>query len=333
MLIAGLVLVPAVAASGSSPEATHKFKEARDAYDKGRVEEAVALYTAAIQIDPGYVEAYYERSRLHKELKAWDKEFADLNSMLVLDAKHLAALRRRGDCLFSRKQYLDAELDYSAAIKIDRNNWYTYYMRGRARVAQGYLESALKDFDQAIREEEHADRAFYERGKVYLALGKRRKAENDFEEAIEIDDENAWAYLELGKMRLADGKHEEALKLITNAERHSEGKYGQPLFWRGNVYGAVGDWEHALEDYASAIGRKYDTAELRYSRAAVYYELGELEEARDDLKAALEKAPDNAQCTWALERVENLLAQENAAEAGDAQNDGATGDDEAADSR
>jgi tetratricopeptide (TPR) repeat protein len=171
-----------------------------------------------------------------------------------------------------------------------------------------------------------------ERGKVYLALGKRRKAEDDFDKAINLNDKNTWAYLELGKMRLAERKHEEALTLLTSAERHSEGKYGAPLYWRGNVYCALKDWEHALEDYGDAIGRKYDTAELRYNRAAVYYELGELENARDDLKAALKLDPDNAQCTWALERVEQALAQKRAAEGGqlepeDAQDDDAPDDD------
>ncbi|MBN1917112.1 MAG: tetratricopeptide repeat protein [Verrucomicrobia bacterium] len=307
-----LVLVaclPLRAWGARNAEAARKSKQAREAYDKGQVAEAIALYTEAISIDPQYADAYFERSKLYRENEQWDKELEDLNGTLAVDAKHLAALRRRAEWYFYGRKYLDAELDYSAAIKIDRHSWYDYYMRGRARAEQGHLEAALKDFDDAIEAHGKSYAPFFERGKVCARLGKMRQAEKDLERSIELSGEQAWPHLELGKLRLAEQKHDEALKLFTAADRLAKEEYGEPLFWRGATYTALKDWTRAVAEYTAALARKYDTAELRYKRAEAYYELTEFEKARDDLKAALEKEPDNKQFKWALGQVESAIAR------------------------
>jgi translation initiation factor IF-2 len=74
------------------------------------------------------------------------------------------------------------------------------------------------------------------------------------------------------------------------------------------------DPERALADYAAALERKFDTPGLRYNRAAVYYTQGELDKALEDLKAAVQGDPENERYRWALGRVEQVLAQRQAAE-------------------
>lgn len=309
-----VVCLPLQALGARNPEAVRKFREAKEAYDKGQVNEAIGLYTEAIEHDPGYADAYFQRSKLYGELKEWAKELDDLNSALANDPRHLGALRRRAECFFYGQKYLDAELDYSAALKIDRHAWYDYHMRGRARAEQGHLEAALRDFETAMRENRYSYAPFFERGKVYARLGKARLAEKDFEKAISIYGEYAWSYLELGKLRLADKKYDEALKLFTNADRLAKEEYGEPLFWRGETYSVLEDWEHAATEYTAALARKFDTAELRYKRAEAYYALAQFEKARDDLKIALEKEPQNARYTWALTQVETAIARQKADE-------------------
>ncbi len=322
LIVVLLVAVSAAAAvlrwvpafGGPLTEAVRKCKQAQDAYEKGQVQEAIKLYTEAIEINPQYAEAYYRRAQLYKELKQWDKKAADISSTLAVDPKHVGALRDRAGDFFYKGKYLDAELDYSAAIKINRHNWYDYYMRGRCRAAQGHDEAAMKDFDSAIEENTKASDAYYERGKLYVRQGKQKRAEKDFNRAIEYSWKHAGAHVELGKFRLAEKDYDEALKLFTKAERLSYGQGGEQLFWRGNTYKALKDYARAVEDYSAAIGRKFDTPQLRYNRAAAYYELGELEKARADLRLAVKGDEKNKQYAWALGRVEQLLAKKQAAE-------------------
>jgi tetratricopeptide (TPR) repeat protein len=309
------VLLPAAALGGAVTQAILKCKQAKEAYDKGQVEEAIRLYTEAIELNPKYTDAYFQRSAMYRERGQWDKELEDLNSTLACDKNHVGALRRRAERYFYAGQYLDAELDYDAVIKLEREGWYNYYMRGRARAAQGHNEGAIKDFTRAIEEGYGSSDAYYERGKIWIQMGKPRQAEADFKRAIENYVQHVGAYLELGKLRLEEGKYDEALKLFTSADRYSYGKSGEPLFWRANTYKAMKEYARAVEDYAGALDHQFDTPQLRYNRAAVFYELGELEKALEDLKVAVEKDKENEQFAWALERVEQMLAKKKAAEA------------------
>jgi tetratricopeptide (TPR) repeat protein len=309
-----VALLPPSALGGTLTEAVRKCRQARDAYDKGQVQEAIKLYTEAIEINPQYAEAYYQRAQLYKELKHWDKRMADINSTLAMNPKHLGALRDRAGDFFYKGKYLDAELDYSTAIKADRHNWKDYYMRGRCRAAQQHDETAMKDFNRAIEEWQKAYSAYYERGKLYRRLGRDKRAEKDFNSTIEYYWKHAGAHVELGKLRLEEKKYDEALKLFTTADRLGGGSDGAPLYWRGNTYKALKDYARAAEDYSASIGRKFDTPQLRYNRAAAYYELAELEKARDDLRLAVKGDEKNKQYAWALRRVEQLLAKRQAAE-------------------
>ena len=311
-ILLGVALLMPAGAMGVAPAAARKSKAAAEAYANGQVKEAIGLYTEAIEVDPNYAEAYYQRSALYRELGRWDDELEDLKSALTCDRKHQGALRRRADIYFYSQKYLDAELDYTALIKLDRRPWYAYVMRGRARVAQGHDDSAFKDFDKAIEEAPWAWQALYERGRIYARLGKTKRAERDFEDALEQYPQHAGTHVELGKLRFAEKKLDEALKLFTNAERLSHGEGGEALYWRGNTYRALQDWDNAAADYADALEQGFDTAELRYNRAAVAYELGELEQARDDLKLAIERDPQNERYRWAFGRVEELLARRRA---------------------
>ena len=75
--------------------------------------------------------------------------------------------------------------------------------------------------------------------------------------------------------------------------------------------------ESAVKDYTAAIGRKHDTPELRYYRAAAYFVLGKLEEARGDLKRAIAGDQENKRYRWALQRVEQLLEKQKSGNEGD----------------
>jgi len=299
---------------GPVTQAILKCKEAKAAQERGETGEAIRLYTEAIELNPKYAEAYFERSRLYRQSGQSDKELEDLTSTLALDKKHYGALIRRADVHFYSRRYLDAELDYTVLIKLEPRYWRHHHMRGRARAAQGHLKSAIKDFDRAIEASYGAASPYYERGKAYLRLGNRRRAEKDFERAIKCDDDHVGAHIELGKLCLADGKHDKALKFFTTADRSCDGESGGCLFWRGNAYKALKKYEPALADYTGALEREFDTPQLRYNRAAVCYELGKLELARDDLKAAIAKDDANKQYAWALQRVEEALARKRAAE-------------------
>lgn len=319
IVLPGTALLPSAGLCGPVTDAVRKCKEARDAYEKGQTDLAIKLYTEAIEINPDYAQAYYQRGELYRGLKQWDKAMADVESTLARDKKHLGALRRRGGHFFHTGKYAEAVADFTAAVKMKDHTWHDYYMRGRALAALEESQSALRDFNRAIDESSKPSMVHYERGKLYVHFGKLKRAEKDFTTAITYDRKHAGARFELGKLRFGEGKYDEALKFFTQARRLGEDKDGAPLYWRGRTYGALKDYESAVRDYTAAIGRKYDTPELSYYRAAAYFSLDKLEEARGDLKRAIEGDQENERYRWALQRVERLLEKQKTGNAGDAE--------------
>ena len=317
IMLTGRALLPGAALCGSVADAVRKCKEAREAYERGQVDLAIKLYTEAIEINPDYAEAYYQRGELYRGRKQWDKAVADVESTLARDPKHLGALRRRGSDFFHNGKYAEAAADYTLAVKMKDHTWYDYYMRGRALAAMEECESSLKDFNRAIDEWPKASHVYYERGKLYVHLGKLKRAEQDFTSTVTYDPKHAGAHFELGKLRFGEGKYDEALKFFTQAHRYTEGGDGASLYWRGRTSAALKDYESAIKDYTAAIGRAYDTPELRYYRAAAYFALGKLEEARGDLKRAIEGDQENERYRWALQRVEQLLEKQKSGNEGD----------------
>ena len=117
------------------------------AFSSGRVEEAIAAFTSALQQDPRYALAY----------------------------------RNRGSALYARGDYSGAEVDYTRALELEPSSGEVYYYRGLARRSSGRIAEALQDFDQALKLGFRDARVYYSRAVAYAATGKGDLARADLQ--------------------------------------------------------------------------------------------------------------------------------------------------------
>ncbi|TBR61218.1 hypothetical protein B4U84_10495 [Westiellopsis prolifica IICB1] len=135
---------------------------AQDFYNMGReksnnkqYKEAVADFTAAININPKYADAYYKRGNAYSDLG--DKK---------------AAIA-----------------DYTEAIRINPispNCACTYKQRGYAYSDLGYYHEAVEDFTQAIRLEPDEPSHYRWRGYAYSKLGSKQETIEDYQKAANL---------------------------------------------------------------------------------------------------------------------------------------------------
>ncbi len=83
-------------------------------------ERAVDQFTRAIQIDPQFVDAYFQRGILYwREIQNYQRAIRDLTRVLELDAERTVALFNRALAYQSRGDYDQAIADYERFLAVD----------------------------------------------------------------------------------------------------------------------------------------------------------------------------------------------------------------------
>lgn len=162
VIIAMLTLTLTLAAcgvigSGSGPregqrEAEQRVNEGVEALEAGLLDEAVALYSEAIVLDPLLSLAYLRRSQAFGDLGRLTEALQDA-SMAVEFApvpEQARAYSNRSKIYFIRGGLDDAVTNASKAIELDRSLAEAYANRGLAYGGLGNVEQAIADLDEAL---------------------------------------------------------------------------------------------------------------------------------------------------------------------------------------
>jgi tetratricopeptide (TPR) repeat protein len=154
-----LVLAAAIAlakcASAPALNSAEEYVERGDTFYRGKEwKRAIADYTEAIKLDPGYSEAYLKRGRAYYVELKYDLAIADLTGYL----------------------------------KNDPESHYAYRIRGLAYHKKGDWDRAIADFTRFLDLVYDPDSIIYEeRGQSYFEKGDYVRARADWEQALQID--------------------------------------------------------------------------------------------------------------------------------------------------
>jgi tetratricopeptide (TPR) repeat protein len=305
-------------ATGVSPEsaANEYFQKGKDAKV---VDEQIALFTKAIELNPKPGYYYIQRGRAYLRKKEYDKAIIDLdkaiaatpNSFAAYNLRGLAhdamdkqdqamaefnkaislnpafaeAYSNRGVVFYENKEYGKALQDYEKAISLDPKLADAYNNRGFLYAAQGKLAQALDDYHKAIALDQNLRGAYINRGNLYLRKKEYESALNDFNKALPLDWRNAVTYNARGEVFAARGDFEWALNDFNQAISLNP-NYGKAYKNRGMVYTETGEQEKALNDFTKAIFLNADLAETLELRGKLYKKRGDEERARLDFEKA-----------------------------------------------
>jgi tetratricopeptide (TPR) repeat protein len=285
----------------------------------GRVEEAEAGYTRAIELDADYLEAYLGRARARTASNRYPEAIADLDHVLEVDPDHPAALAQRaliralmgtdalpkGDREEGRRQYALALADYDRVLTASPDAADVLLQRGMVHAVlaeQAVIESgrgsgdeeyrkAVADYDQVVRLAPDAIPALLNRANARQQLGDLAGAEEDFTAVIGLDPTTADAWTGRGVLREVQGRYaealadyEEALQLAPTAPA-----------WRNKADAqlSLGEFTEAEAGYTRAIELDPDYVEAYLGRARARTASNRYPEAIADLDHVLEANPDH----------------------------------------
>jgi tetratricopeptide (TPR) repeat protein len=143
---------------------------------EGRYLEAIADFSAAIELESDNAEAYFLRGRAQH----------DYASQVVIEATG----QRPENAPFLPEEAVqhleDAVADYTRAIELDPQHTRAYNNRGNAHTSLGEVESALRDYDTALQFDPNLALAYFNRGLLRSRLGDPAQAIADLEMYLEL---------------------------------------------------------------------------------------------------------------------------------------------------
>ncbi|MCX5712729.1 MAG: tetratricopeptide repeat protein, partial [Candidatus Omnitrophica bacterium] len=84
------------------------------------------------------------------------------------------------------REFKQAVIEYTEAIKLDKSDPKVYYYRGLANMMQNESDNALTDFSKAIQMNPNLAEAYNNRAVIYLSKKGYKKCEEDINKAEEL---------------------------------------------------------------------------------------------------------------------------------------------------
>jgi len=189
-------------------QATRLVKRGISLYEKGDYTGAIASFNSAIELKPGFAEAYLRRGHVERAQGALDKSIEDYEKAGSLDPRILVNNRQVADAYVNRgsikrnKMEVDSALiDYERAIKINPARHRIYVERGEARILAEDFQRAITDFDYFIKQEMLVSKnnqykfgmamAYCDRGFAKMLLGMEAEGKRDIEEGLKLVPQDA----------------------------------------------------------------------------------------------------------------------------------------------
>ncbi len=147
--------------------------------DQGKVNEAIADFDKAIEIDKHFPQAYAARGTANLMISRPARAAEDFDNALQLDPSNATTYVNRARAYMGLKMLDEAEADLNKAIELDPKLLAAYFNRGVLRMLQENPEGALEDFNQCVAINPNAPAPYFNRAVAYIELGDKKSAATD----------------------------------------------------------------------------------------------------------------------------------------------------------
>jgi tetratricopeptide (TPR) repeat protein len=279
---------PFLGEGGASAQAHHR--RGLRYLGTGRLDKAVADFTAAVRLDRDFAEAYRNRGRAYYLRHDHDSALQDLNKALELNANDALAYNERGHVWLSKGDRAKALADYTRAIRLGPRDAVIRCNRGSLYVDSGRPADAIRDFNEAIELAPRYARAFHERGRAHYNQRDYAKAVADFQSALDRQ-VTADTFNWLGVALHAQRDYARALAAYTRALELNHPNPALVRTNRGIALTESGKNREAIPEYDLALRINPKHAPAFLWRGTSYENLGDARKAHADYEKAVQLSP------------------------------------------
>lgn len=173
---------------------------------------AMADYSQAIAVNPGYDMAYSNRGNLYFNQGDYAKAIEDYNRAIGLNPKASKALSSRGAAYAAQGNYPQALADLNRALELEPG---LYDALSNRMLVHYYLQdfpASLADCNRLLEMDPQVANIINFRGTLYQKLGRMQEAETDFNQSIQLEPNDGSFYLNRSAFYQQNGNNTKALQ-------------------------------------------------------------------------------------------------------------------------
>lgn len=285
-------------ADQNAQKATALFEAGQDAHQAGKLEEAIKLYTQALE----------------KDSSLWQAEFQRASAYF--------SLSKLAEARTSIKHTLELMASYADSPELRKITSRANLLLGEIELAANKYSEAEAAFRRALEIQPYIAQAHSGLAQVQLEKNQPLEAINEAKAAIAAGDDQAITRSALGEAQLRSKQYDSAIQSFTEALQRDP---KNPIFlrFRAEAYAAKRDLPNAINDFRASLAAEKSTATMlrlalilrlakQYDEALkLYQQVAEADPANAEARVGLtEVMIESGQSTDAIANLEALIKAE-----------------------
>jgi tetratricopeptide (TPR) repeat protein len=281
---------------------------------KGDLAKAMEERNEIVRQNPDVAEVYGVRGQFHFDQRNFPNAIMDFTEAIKRNGNRAWWLAQRGDAYRLTNELAKALTDLNESLRLQPTLIVAHDRRGHLHMAMGNRLAAIADFTEIINVAPKDLFALWNRSWAYQLSGDRDKALADLHTAIVVAPTSTESYVRRGRLYQELGDFKKAVADFSEVLRFDP-RNPVVRVLRGQAYQILGDKDKALLDFDAAVEADPKRAEGYLRRAELYSNSRELEKALGDLDIAIQLEPKNPAPLWTRARMNVLRDQTALAEA------------------
>lgn len=276
---------------GISVEALGLYNLALQKAENQETDSAIIYFSKAINREPGFAKAYYNRSSALLQIKNLSGALLDIDQYLALSDTASKGYFTRAAILDQLGRTEDALAAYrTAAAKEDQADE-AFLASGNIHLRNEAYQDAIDNFTNYLKYHPSDGMVLHDRGSAYQLLDDLKMAERDYRQAAMADPELTSALANLGSVLRKSERYEEAVDAYSDALK-IEPEDALLANNRGYAYYLSENYEKAVADFKKATTLAPDYAYAHNNLASAYIKLEKFQEAVNAAGKAISIDPE-----------------------------------------
>ncbi len=258
-MFASLVLFTTwIAVAGEKATFGGLLNQANAAYSSGKREEAIALVTQAIALEPKSPRGYFFRAKFYDDRREFAKAIADFDQVIQLNPRLPDAWQNRGSTHFKLGHIKESIADFDKVIELLPQQAPNHWQRGISLYYAGRFEEGRKQFElhQTVNTNDVENAVWH-----FLCVARASGVEKARAALIPIKGDSRVPMMEVHALFAGKLKPEDVLK-SAGAGDLPKTQLNRQLFFAhlylGLYFDAIGDEKPAREHIIQAAKQHLD---------------------------------------------------------------------------